>query len=377
MVAWAYWAGRIAVLVAVIAGLSAPAFPGASGDVFAQDAANVIEAGSGPLGERSFALVGRNIYGADEVQLFGYLTAVVGLSPADLFAAAPESVETARFTFAGALKNTSSTSRADITTTEGSGTLQIFFNESGGARWSDPASFRSGEIVAEFTIEVSDVLQRQAPGVGVAVGDGKAVQIVSAEFTIEGAAVRFGREGMERRLRYVGALVSGNEAATETALTGSATMTRRDSRPVPLGGTTVEAEATPAKAGEACAGVQPWFDQTVTNLDRAVELGNGVGEETTLETLDGETALTASLELASLASAQRDLEAPADADAANQLAVTALYTVARGLLGLSDAHSGNDAEAFADARATLSDGLGLIARAEETVAAYAASCPEA
>ena len=51
-----------------------------------------IEVGAGPVREQAFALVGRSVYAGDSVQMFGYLTDVIGLEPAQVFTDALPSV---------------------------------------------------------------------------------------------------------------------------------------------------------------------------------------------------------------------------------------------------------------------------------------------
>lgn len=368
--------GWVATVLAFVLVLLLTSFPTASLANRMQAEPEVIEAGSGPLGERSFSLVGRGISSPDGVQFFGYLSTIAGLGPSDLFAGSPASVETARFTYAGEIADIVSESRADITSTVGAGALRVYFNENAGADWNDPASFANGQVVAELTLDLRDVLQRQAPGVGVSVGDGSTAQILAAEFTLNGEPVIFGREGMERRLRYVGALAPGSEtgAPFTVALTGSATMTARESRPVPLGGAQATSASTPVPEVEACVGLQPWLDETLGALDRAATLGESVSADAELAELESAPLLAASEELAALAATQRELTAPANAEPANRLVVTALSTAARGLQGAVSAVDGNDADLLAQGQAALSDGRSLIDRAEEAVSAFSAGC---
>ena len=78
------------------------------------------------------------------------------------------------------------------------------------ASWDDPGSFAAGEPVAEYSIRLLDTLQRQAPGVGVLVGDGQLTQETAAEFSLDGERYRFGVVGIAQRLRYVGSPLDSN-----------------------------------------------------------------------------------------------------------------------------------------------------------------------
>jgi hypothetical protein len=192
--------------------------------------------------EQSLALVGRTVYGDDSVQLFGYLTAVIGLDTALLSTDASPSVQTARFTYAGDASLSSSANRGDVTMFDGDGTLQIYFDSDGGASWNDPGSFADGEPVAEFEIRLLDTLQRQAPGIGVVVGDARLQQRLAEEFDVDGERFRFGQNGIEGRLRSVGALMSGEPNAQSSdlvaSLTGTVAVVARDTTPVRMGSPT-------------------------------------------------------------------------------------------------------------------------------------------
>ena len=78
--------------------------------------------------EQSLGFTGRNLYSRDSVELFGYLTAVIGLERDLLFTdtSAPPSPRTARFTYAGSVSIASRADRADVTTTGGDGVLRIY-----------------------------------------------------------------------------------------------------------------------------------------------------------------------------------------------------------------------------------------------------------
>src|SRR5919107_4380914 len=85
-----------------------------------------VEVGAGPVREQSLGFTGRNVYSGESVELFGYLTTVIGLERDLLFTdtdTAP-SLDTARFTYAGSVAVTSRSDRADVTTITGEGVLR-------------------------------------------------------------------------------------------------------------------------------------------------------------------------------------------------------------------------------------------------------------
>ena len=82
----------------------------------------------GRFASKSLGFTGRNVYSGESVELFGYLTAVIGLERSLLFtdADAAPSPQTARFTYAGSVAIASRTDRADVTTIAGDGVLRIY-----------------------------------------------------------------------------------------------------------------------------------------------------------------------------------------------------------------------------------------------------------
>ena len=337
-----------------------------------------VEIGAGPVREQSLGFTGRNLYSRDSVELFGYLTAVIGLDRALLFtdAGAPPSLQTARFTYAGRVSIASRADRADVTTIGGDGVLHIYRDDAAGASWDDRGSFVDGEPVAEYAIHILDTLQRQAPGVGVLVGDGQLTQETAAELSLDGERYRFGDVGIAQRLRYVGSPLGG-ETAPETlavGLTGSASVIAREVIAVNVGA----AAATPAGnwAGQECPELQPWLGQTQDALSQAQALGTEAGAGNDLAGLDADAVRDAATEIAALGQTQRGIEAPETAASANRLVVTALSTYARGLDVIANAAAAQDADLLAQGQAVLADGNQLLQHAAETVNALASACAE-
>ena len=134
---------RIAKLVCTLAVFLAIGIPSPAMHVVArQDGVPApVEVGAGPIRESSLGLTGRNVYGPDSVEMFGYLTSVIGLDPALLFTDDVPSERTARFTYAAIVQPSTRTNRGDITEIAGDGEMQIYLDDVAGASWDDPASF--------------------------------------------------------------------------------------------------------------------------------------------------------------------------------------------------------------------------------------------
>ena len=361
-------------LFVLIASLAAWLISPALMAVAHQEASPVpVEVGSGPIREPSLEFTGRNIYHPDTVEMVGYLTSVIGLDATLLFTEDDPSERTARFTYAANVAVSSRTDRGDVTAFEGEGVLQIFLDD-GGASWDDPPSFADGQPVAELSIRLRDTLHRQAPGVGVLVGDSALSQATAVEFTMDGEVYRFGDAGIEQRLRYVGALLEG---ATEppsfaVSLTGNASVAVREAIPVNVGQSTTAVVTPPA---EDCPDLQPWLDQTMDGLAQAQALAAVPGANQEMASLDEEAVRQAAAGMASLGEAQRGIAAPEVAAEANRLVITALSTYARGLGVIATAGAEEDADLLAQGQSVVGDGRQLLERAVEEVTALADACP--
>jgi hypothetical protein len=336
-----------------------------------------VEVGAGPVREQALGFTGRNIYSGESVALFGYLTAVIGLERTLLItdADAASTPRTARFTYAGTVSITSRLDRADVTTIDGDGILRIYRNDAAGASWDDPGSFAAGEPVAEYAMRLVETLHRQAPGVGVLVGDGQLTQESAAELSLDGVRYRFGAEGIAQRLRYVGSPLAGDAEPGTLAigLTGSASVITREAVAVNVGAPAATQAASTAAAA-ACPELQPWLDETLDALSQAQALAAEAGGEGDLASVDAETVRQAAADVAALGQTQREIEAPEAAVAANRLVVTALSTTARGLDVIANAAAAQDADLLAQGQSVLADGEQLLQRAEESVNALVSAC---
>jgi hypothetical protein len=340
-----------------------------------------VEIGAGPIREQALGFTGRHLYSRESVELFGYLTAVIGLEGDLIFtdAGTAPSLQTARFTYAGSVAIASRSDHADVTTIGGDGVLRIYLraSDAAGASWDDPASFTAGEPVAAYALRLSETLQRQAPGVGVLVGEGELTQESAAELALDGERYRFGAVGIPQRLHYVGAPLGGETAPGTLAvgLTGSASVIARDAIAVNVGApaATPMAEAAPA---QECPELQPWLGQTRDTLSQAQALGSGAGVGNDRADLDADAVRNAATAVAALGQTQRGLEAPQAAVAANRLVVTALSTYARGLEVVANAAAAQDPDLLAQGQAVLADGDQLLQRAAESVGALVGACAD-
>jgi hypothetical protein len=370
----------VALLLAIIVVMLIAAVPAtvSARPGLLQDAADLIEVGSGPLGERSFSLVGRSAVGSDAIAFYGYLSAVVGLDDEQVFTALPHTEQTARFTFTAELDEVEIANRADLRTTSGTGSLRIYFNAAGGKSWSDPDSFWRGQLVAEYSLMAEEILQRQSPTVGVSVGDGRMVQAQALEFTLDGQTMRFGRPEMQQRFRTIGVLQaeSPQDALFATTWSGGVSVTGRDVTAVPLGGpTAAEASASPQPVS-ACAALRAWSEPTAARLAQAMTLSAFSAPGVTLESIDATQLAQAAEVLPELVTAQRGPAFPQEAEAANRLVLTALSTVARGVQGAAEASNGGDSALFAQAQETVRGGMSLMDRATAEIETLTADCDE-
>jgi hypothetical protein len=339
-----------------------------------QEEPAVVEVASGPLGEPTLGLVGRASSNQDTVTFVGYLSAVTNLDAPDLFVADEHSLETARFTFTADVSVSASSNRADTTTTDGAGELRIYLDEDGGAAWDDPDSFAAGQQVAQYSLDLRQTLQRQAPGVGVAVGDGQMVQIEADPFQIGEESFRFGLANIVQRMRYVGSLLpsAGGGQSPTIGFTGTVSVLQREAILAQVGDP--GSVATPAAEANGCAAVQPFLARAQDVLTQARAAGAAVGTDAAIDAIDVEATQQAAAAVAALAAEQRNYQAPADGAESNQLLVTALSSYARGLQAVADAAEAQDADLLELAQITLQDGRSLIERAAQSVAALSVDC---
>jgi hypothetical protein len=340
-----------------------------------------LEAASGPLSERTLALVGRTVQTPEHLQLFGYVNQASALTSQDLFADDTDQVGAARFTFLADVALQPASNRADTTSYAGEGTLRVYLAANGSAAWDDPASFSTGELLAEYTLTLRETLQRQAPQVGVLVGDGTLTQATANSFTLGDITYRFGAEGLEQRLRYTGALTPETAGSTLSAVVnGHAEVTSRNVTVVHLGQTGAPA-ATPSAtaataetpAASACA-LEPWLGNATSAL-AVTDQGLSGLDLSAIGAVDAEAAQGLAEQIDAAIATLRGSAPPDDAANANRLLVTALSTTSRGLRGIAEAVTNGDEASFSQATSALGDGQSLLSQAQGEMAELAATCP--
>jgi hypothetical protein len=347
------------------------------------------EVGAAPSGEISFRFVGRHEYRLASLVAYGYLSAVPGLEPADLFTQpdAP-SAATARLTYAAEARAAPRPAGDEAFAIEGAGTLTIYVAEAGGASFADPASFAAGVPVATADIIFRDLVHLDAEGLTLAVGDGELTLTTTEAFQLGDDAYRLGHLGLRLRLRASGAagLEEGPLAGATVQVAGTAVTLERVGTPVAAFLTGSPAAETPAAetpvaetpaaetpAAETCPGVGAWLEATSARIERTAELRATIPADLTVEAADADALAATAAELAELAAAQRE-NVPEAAAAANGLFVAALLTYAPGAAAAATAAAAADAAAFAQALDRIANGDDLIARATAETDEVAAAC---
>jgi hypothetical protein len=326
-------------------------------------------------------LVGRTVQTPEQLQLFGYINQASGLTLQDLFADDTDQVGAARITFSADVALQPATNRADTTSYAGEGTLRVYLAADGGASWDNPATFSAGDLLAEYDLTLRETLQRQAPQVGVLVGDGVLSQATANSFTLDETTYRFGAEGLGQRLRYTGALTPESAAPTLSAVvTGHADVTSRDVTVVHLGQNTAPegtpsatAAATETPAASACA-LEPWLGNATAALALAEQGISGL-DLSAIDAVDVEAVQGLAEQIDAAIATQRGSSPPDDAADANRLLVTALSTTSRGLRGIAEAAANGDEATFSQAVSALGDGQTLLTQAQGEIAELASTCP--
>jgi hypothetical protein len=136
---------------------------------------------------------------------YGYLTSIRGLDTSSLFAdTGQESVETARFTFYATALLVSRNVLGNVFAVDVEGDLSFFFQETGGATFSNPESFRAGTVIARDHLRLQDVLTVIAPNQGLPHLTGELTRTEANKFVFEGRQYRLGHKGLTSRLEATG-----------------------------------------------------------------------------------------------------------------------------------------------------------------------------
>jgi hypothetical protein len=114
----------------------------------------------------------------------------------------------ARFTFFGTANMTARTVISDVTkihSVDAIGQIDFYYNATPNTNFDDPQSFTRGARIATLSALYHNVLNIQAPGMGLASSVADLTQIRATSFSIGGRSYRLGRLGMLERLTASGA----------------------------------------------------------------------------------------------------------------------------------------------------------------------------
>lgn len=168
-------------------------------------AAAAPQVGVAPFGRNAFEYVGRIDQDGESFTSYGYLTYLDGMSPTDLYTQPLTPTETtARFTFSATATMSSRAVISNVFSLDADGELTIYFQESGGASFTDPASFAQGTPVAVNSVRFHNVLTVIGPNTGLANGIGELTQNTAGQFTLGATTYQFGQGGMQQRSSFNG-----------------------------------------------------------------------------------------------------------------------------------------------------------------------------
>ena len=201
---------------------AAPTVAGAEGALAAAKKAKQI--GKPKDGANSLELLGRINQNGAQLNAFGYLTRITGLSDSKLFTEPrgikfddPDSTtpSTARFTFraSATIKALSATDK--VITALGNGALNLYYQANGGAEFDDHGSFSSGKNIGKYKVAFQNNLVTSGPGAGGGPGPspggeatlyltGKLNQNKASSFKVGGKKTVVGKKGLDLRLEALG-----------------------------------------------------------------------------------------------------------------------------------------------------------------------------
>jgi hypothetical protein len=187
---------------AALAGIPAAALaPGAVSN--AQAGA---QAGTAPAGENAFEFVGVVQQLGLDFTLTAYLTHLAGVDRALLFDGADplaRSETTARLMMSASATGVTRSILENIFVVNGEGTVGFYLGGPG-ASFGDPAAFSAGTQVASGSVAIQDVLNVQAPQVGIASGNGTLTIDTTTPFTLGDTEITIAAPGTRYRLWFTG-----------------------------------------------------------------------------------------------------------------------------------------------------------------------------
>jgi len=163
--------------------------------------------GLGRDGETILEFIGRIDQNGANFTFIGYLTRVRALNEASLFASGDPTArteKTAHFTIKGETTLTSRSTLNNVFTVDSKGKLDIFFNETPSADFTNPGSFSAGDLIASFSISFQNAINAIAPAQGVSTGWGVLAQTRAGQFRLDGRRLQFGRKDQRERVSATG-----------------------------------------------------------------------------------------------------------------------------------------------------------------------------
>jgi hypothetical protein len=171
----------------------------------APPAATAAEVGVAPIGRNSVEFVGIVDQNGLDFTYYGYLTYIAGITDTLLFTDPISHTEkTARFTFYGSATMTGRAIVNNLFNLNASGVITYYFDETQGADFANPSSFRRGVAIASATTRFQNVLVVTAPDTGIANGVAELTQTSATPFVLAGQSHQLGRNLMEQRFTYNG-----------------------------------------------------------------------------------------------------------------------------------------------------------------------------
>ena len=164
-------------------------------------AASPFEVGSALAGQNAVEYVGRVDQDGANFISYGYLTHISSLTDTLLFSGTFPFVNeaNARFTYYATATLTSRFVISGVFVIDSIGTTVYYYHPAGGAQFANPASFAMGQPVLTATVRSQNILNVQAPNLGVGTNFGELTQTGVSAFDLGGQTYQIGRVGLMER----------------------------------------------------------------------------------------------------------------------------------------------------------------------------------
>jgi hypothetical protein len=191
-------------------------------------AATNAEVGAAPNGRHGYEFIGRVDQNGANFVSYGYLTYVYGISTGLLYSSPTVQTEaTARLTYYTTATLTSRNVLGSIFVVNSAGYTTFYYNDVPSGNFTNSATFNAGTAIATGSVRFHDVLNVQAPNVGIATCEGEMDQLTSTPFVIGGVTNQLGYVGLVARISTTGEGTRTDPIAPAsfTNLAGSAVVT--------------------------------------------------------------------------------------------------------------------------------------------------------